>query len=164
MAARLGARVALVEKERIGGDCTNYGCVPSKALLKAAKVAWQLRFADRFGLDPVPSGLKVDLGRVMTGVRQAIDRVYAFEAPEVLARAGVDVFSGAARFEDPHTLAVGSQTRLQARHFLICTGAHPIVPDIPGLTRTAYWNYQTVWQQDRLPQRLLVLGAGPVGT
>ena len=69
-AARLGARVALVEKEHIGGDCTNYGCVPSKALLKAAGVAWHLRTADRFGIDAVQAGLNVDLGRVMASVRQ----------------------------------------------------------------------------------------------
>jgi len=163
-AARLGARVALVEKEHIGGDCTNYGCVPSKALLKAAGVAWHLRTADRFGIDAVQAGLNVDLGRVMASVRQAIDRVYAFETPEVLAQAGVDVVMGAARFEDPHTLAVGPRTRLHARHFLLGTGAHAAAPHLPGLDHTPYWNYETVWQQNRLPQRLLVLGSGPVGT
>jgi len=161
-AARLGARVALVEKDRIGGDCTNYGCVPSKALLKAAGVAWHLRTADRFGQDPVE--LTVDLGRIMAVVRKAIDRAYALETPEVLAQAGVDVIQGAARFEDPHTVAVGAQTRMKARHVLVCTGAHPITPAIPGLDQTPHWNYQTVWQQDRLPDRLLVLGSGPVGT
>jgi pyruvate/2-oxoglutarate dehydrogenase complex dihydrolipoamide dehydrogenase (E3) component len=163
-AARLGARVALVEKERIGGDCTNYGCVPSKALLKAAGVAWHLRTADRYGLDPVKAGsLNIDLGRIMAGVRQAIDRVYAFETPEALAQAGVDVFVGPARFEDPHTVAVGEDRRLCARHVLLCTGARPVIPRIPGLQEAQYWTYQTVWQQDRLPPRLLVIGSGPVG-
>jgi pyruvate/2-oxoglutarate dehydrogenase complex dihydrolipoamide dehydrogenase (E3) component len=163
-AARLGANVALVEKERIGGDCTNYGCVPSKALLKAAGVAWHLRTADRYGLDPVKPGLNVDLGRVMAGVRQAIERVYAFETPDALEQQGVEVMMGAARFEDPRTLAVGSHTRLRARNFLVCTGAHPSTAGIPGLDRTPHWTYQTVWQQDCLPRRLLVLGSGPVGT
>ena len=161
-AARLGARVALVEKERIGGDCTNYGCVPSKALLNAAGVAWHLRTADRFGFDPAVPG--VDLGRVMAGVRRAIERVYAYETPEALTRAGVDVFMGAARFDDAHTLAVGGDTRLRARHFLLCTGARPFIPAIPGLQDAQYWAYQTVWRQDRLPRRLLVIGSGPVGT
>ncbi len=163
-AARLGARVALVEKERVGGDCTHSGCVPSKALLKAAGVAWHLRTADRFGIDAVQGGLDVDLGRVMASVRQAVDRVYAFETPEALERAGVDVVLGAARFEDPHTIVVSPQTRLRARHILLCTGAHPETPQIAGLDRTPYWDYHTVWQQDRLPLRLLVLGSGPVGT
>ena len=162
-AARLGARVALVEKERIGGDCTNYGCVPSKALLKAAGVAWHLRTADRYGLDRVEPGLKVDLGRVMAGVRQAIERVYAFETPDALAQAGVDVFIGAARFEDAHTVTIRADTRLRAGHFLLCTGARPAVPEVAGLTDVPYWTYQTVWQQDRLPRRLLVLGSGPIG-
>jgi len=163
-AARLGARVALVEKERIGGDCTHYGCVPSKALLKAAAVAWQWRTAERFGIDIAQNRLNVDLGRVMASVRQAIDRVYAFETPEAVRQAGVDVVLGAARFEDPHTIVVGPGNRLRGRNFLLCTGAHPETPQIPGLDRTPHWNYQTVWQQDRLPERLLVLGSGPVGT
>ncbi|GAC1327157.1 MAG: FAD-dependent oxidoreductase [Chloroflexota bacterium] len=163
-AARLGARVALVEKERIGGDCTHYGCVPSKAFLKAAGVAWDLRTADRFGFDALQPRLDVDLGRVMAGVRQAIDRVYASETPETLAQSGVEVIAGEARFEDPHTLRVGSHTVVRARHFLVCTGARPATPSIPGLEGTPYWNYQTVWQQKQLPQRLLVLGSGPVGT
>lgn len=162
-AARLGARVALVEKERIGGDCTHYGCVPSKALLKAASVAWHVRTAERFGLDALKAGLHVDLERVMTVVRQAIDRVYAFETPDALAKQGVEVIMGEACFEDPHTLRVGPQTRLRARHFLLCTGALPVAPPIPGLDDTPYWNYQTVWHLDRLPRRLLVLGSGPVG-
>src|SRR5262249_26524230 len=157
MAARLGARVALVEKERIGGDCTNYGCVPSKALLKAAGVAWHLRIADLYGLDPVSAGsFNVDLARVMAGVRQAIDRVYTFETPDALAQAGVDVLIGPARFEDRRTVMVGEDRRLRARHVLLCTGARPVIPRIPGLQDVPYWTYQTVWQQDRLPPRLLV--------
>jgi len=160
-AARLGARVALVEKERIGGDCTHYGCVPSKALLKAAGVAWHLRTADRFGFDAVQPA--VDLGRVMAGVRQAIDRVYAFETPEALSQVGVKTFIGAGRFEDAHTLCIGTDTRVRARHFLVCTGAHPAMPRIPGLQEVPYWTYQTVWQQESLPHRLLVIGSGAVG-
>ena len=163
-AARLGARVALVEKNRIGGDCTHFGCVPSKALLRAAGVAWHLRTADRFGIDPVQSGLDVDLGRVMASVRRAIDRVYALETPEALARIGVDVIMGAAHFEDPHTVSIGTERRVRARHFLICTGARPVTPQIPGLEETSFWTYETVWRQERLPRRLLVLGSGPVGT
>ncbi len=100
----------------------------------------------------------------MASVRQAIERVYAFETPEMLSQDGVQVIMGEARFEDPHTIRVGPQTRLRARHFLVCTGARPATPPIPGLDATPYWNYQTVWRQDQLPRRLLVLGSGPVGT
>jgi len=160
-AARLGARVALIEKDRIGGDCTHFGCVPSKALLKAAQVARHMRCADQFGIDPVQPS--IDLGRVMAGVRQAIEHVYAFETPEALRDAGVDVYLGAARFEGPHTLVVGEQTRIRAEHILLCTGARAADPSIPGLAETPHWTYETVWQQERLPRRLLVLGSGPVG-
>ena len=160
-AARLGARVALVEKERIGGDCTHYGCVPSKALLEAARVAWHLRTADHYGFDAVQP--TVDLGRVMAGVRRAIERVYRFETPEMLSQTGVEVFIGAARFEDSHTLCVGTDTRVRARHFLVCTGAHAAIPSIPGLQAVPYWTYQTIWRQDRLPRRLLVIGSGAIG-
>lgn len=160
-AARLGARVALLEKERIGGDCTHLGCVPSKALLKAAQVARQMRHADQFGFDPVQP--TVDLRRVMAGVREAIERVYTFETPQALADAGVDVHIGAARFEDSHTLVVGEQTRIRAEQILLCTGARAVNPTIPGLAETPHWTYESVWQQTHLPQRLLVLGSGPVG-
>lgn len=164
-AARLGARVALIEKEHIGGDCTNYGCIPSKALLKAARVASQLRTAERFGLDRgTLTPVTVDLERVMAGVRRAIDRVAANETPEALSREGVDVYLGSARFDDPHTIVIDPSTRLRPRHVLICTGARPSVPDIPGLRATPFWTYHTVWQQRHVPERLLVIGSGPVGT
>jgi hypothetical protein len=93
----------------------------------------------------------------MAGARRAVERVYVSETPEALARAGVEVVLGAARFEDPHTLAVGSQTRLRARHVLVCTGARPSTAGIPGLESTPHWTYTTVRQQDRLPRRLLIL-------
>jgi pyruvate/2-oxoglutarate dehydrogenase complex dihydrolipoamide dehydrogenase (E3) component len=120
-----------------------------------------MRHADEFGFDPVQP--TVDLRQVMAGVREAIEHVYAFETPEVLADEGVDVYIGAARFEDPHTLAVGGQTTIRAEHILVCTGARAADPTIPGLAETPHWTYESVWQQERLPDRLLVLGSGPVG-
>lgn len=105
----------------------------------------------------------IDLGRVMAGVRGAIEHVYAFETPEALADAGVDVHLGAARFEGSHTLVVGEQTGIRAEHILLCTGARAAEPSIPGLAETPHWTYETVWQQERLPRRLLVMGSGPVG-
>jgi thioredoxin reductase len=160
-AARLGAKVALVEKDQLGGDCTHFGCVPSKALLSAASAVWQMRTADRFGVDTVVS--RVDLARVMASVRQAIDRVYALETPEALAREGVDVYIGVARFLDPHTLALSDGRWLRARNILLCTGARAAIPAIVGLVESRYWTYETVWQQTQLPERLLIIGSGPVG-
>ena len=159
-AARLGARVALVEKDRIGGDCTWTGCVPSKTLLKAARVAQEMRTADRYGLratEPV-----VDLKRVMDHVRTVIAQVYEAEAPEALQAEGIGVFLGPARFNDPFTLTV-ADTTLRARRIVLATGARPFVPPVSGLDTTPYLTNESVWDQQALPQRLLVVGAGPVG-
>jgi pyruvate/2-oxoglutarate dehydrogenase complex dihydrolipoamide dehydrogenase (E3) component len=106
---------------------------------------------------------EVDLGRVMSVVQQAIDRVYRFETPEGLAGEGVDVHLGPARFLDAHSVLIGDQTCLRAKHFLVCTGARPVEPPITGLDDTPHWTYESVWQQTRLPERLLVIGGGPVG-
>ncbi|HFD39896.1 MAG TPA: FAD-dependent oxidoreductase, partial [Anaerolineae bacterium] len=159
-ALQLGARVALVEKRRLGGDCTWSGCVPSKTLLKAARVAHQMRHADRYGLTPVAPD--VDLKRVMAHVRSVIASVYEHESPEALRAGGIDVYLGVARFLDPHTLAVG-QTRLTARRILLATGAHPYLPPLAGLAETPTLTYETVWALEELPRRLLVVGGGPIG-
>ncbi|MBI3968848.1 MAG: FAD-dependent oxidoreductase [Chloroflexi bacterium] len=159
-AAQLGAKVALVEKASVGGDCLWTGCVPSKALIKTAKVAWELRTAGRFGL--TPSRPSVDLGKVMAHVNDVVQRVYQFESPQTLAEQGVDVIVGEARFVDPHTIAVGDR-RLQAKHFLISTGGSAKVAPIPGIAETPHLTYETVFDLPWLPERLLVIGAGPIG-
>jgi pyruvate/2-oxoglutarate dehydrogenase complex dihydrolipoamide dehydrogenase (E3) component len=160
-AAQLGTRVALVERHRTGGDCTWTGCVPSKTLLKVAKVAHQMRTADRYGLTGAEP--EVDLRTVMAHVRSVIMDVYAEESPEALRADGIDVHLGAARFVDPHTLIAGD-TRLSARYVLIATGAHPYVPPISGLEEVGYLTYESVWNLETLPRHLVVVGAGPVGS
>ena len=161
LAVQFGARVALVEKHRIGGDCTWTGCVPSKTLLKAAKVAHAMRTADRYGL--VPAEPAVDLGAVMDHVRSVVDEIYQEESPQALRADGIDVYLGGARFLDPHTLAAGKDT-ITARNVLITTGAHPYIPPIQGLENVDYVTYETIWELDTLPRHLLVVGAGPVGS
>ena len=116
---QLNARVAIVERDGIGGDCTWTGCVPSKTLLKAAKLAHQMRHADRHG--PVPVDREVDLRAVTAHVRDVIVDIYAEESPEALQDEGINVFLDTARFLDPHTLAVGDK-KLRFRHALIDTG------------------------------------------
>jgi pyruvate/2-oxoglutarate dehydrogenase complex dihydrolipoamide dehydrogenase (E3) component len=163
-AAAAGARVALIEKHRIGGDCTWTGCVPSKALLKAAKVAHQARTASRFGLSV--SLEPVNLKAVMDYVRQSIASVYQHEAPEVLRRKGLEVFMGQARFADPHTLKVAradGETTITAKSILICSGARPLTPSVEGLQDVKYLTYETIFDVDALPERLLVMGGGPIG-
>jgi len=159
-AAQLGARVALVDKQRIGGDCTWSGCVPSKALIKAAEVAHQMRTAQRYGLSPVEP--KVDLKVVMDRVRAVIADVYHEESPEALRADGIDVFLGGARFLDPHTLVAGDTT-LSTRKVLIASGAHPFIPSLRGLEEVDYFTYESIWELETLPRRLLVVGGGQVG-
>ncbi len=160
LAVQFEARVALVEKHRIGGDCTWTGCVPSKTLLKAARVAHEMRTADRHGLAPVEP--EVDFNAVLAHVREVIADVYEEESPEALRADGIDVFLGSPRFLDPHTIAIDGTT-LTAPHFLLATGAHPFIPPIDGLHSVDYLTYETVWDLQALPTHLLVVGGGPLG-
>jgi pyruvate/2-oxoglutarate dehydrogenase complex dihydrolipoamide dehydrogenase (E3) component len=159
-AAQLGARVALVEAHRIGGDCTWTGCVPSKALLKAAKVAHQVREASRFGIAAAPPA--TDMAKVRDYVRGAIQQVYAYETPEELSKQGIDVILGTGRFLDAHTVAAG-ETTIRAKKFLLTTGAQPLVPPIAGLGEVPYLTYEQIFDNERLPPRLIVIGGGPIG-
>ncbi len=159
-AVQLGARVALVEKNHIGGDCTWYGCVPSKTLLKTAKVAHQMRTAESYGLTPVEP--KVDLKSVMGHVRSVIDTIYQHESPEALRAQGIDVFLDSACFIDHYTLSVGSE-KITAHNILLATGAYPFIPPISGLDSVDYLTYENIWGLEILPEHLLVLGGGPIG-
>jgi pyruvate/2-oxoglutarate dehydrogenase complex dihydrolipoamide dehydrogenase (E3) component len=159
-AAQLGAKVALVEKNRIGGDCTWTGCVPSKALLKAAKVAHEVRTSARFGVAASPPA--VDMTRVRAFVRQAIERVYEFEAPEELRRQGITVFMGSARFTDTRSIMVREEP-VHANTFLITTGARPRIPSIAGLNEVPFVTYEQIFDNDRLPRSMIIVGGGPIG-
>jgi pyruvate/2-oxoglutarate dehydrogenase complex dihydrolipoamide dehydrogenase (E3) component len=128
-AAQLGARVVLIEKNRIGGDCTWTGCVPSKALLKAAKVAHEIRTASRFGISANPPA--VEMTSVRAYVRQAIEQVYQDESAEELQKRGIELIQGAGRFLDAQTIQVGDQL-IRGRAFLLTTGARPRIPSIEG--------------------------------
>jgi pyruvate/2-oxoglutarate dehydrogenase complex dihydrolipoamide dehydrogenase (E3) component len=162
-AQQLGVRVAIVEKARIGGDCTWSGCVPSKTLRKAAQVAHQMRTAGRYGLRSIEPA--VNLVSVMDHVQKVIADIYHEETPEALREKGIDVYLGGARFTSPHNVAVGSEgeTHLGAKRFLIATGAHPYRPPVDGLADVPYLTYETVWDLRALPRRLVVIGGGPVG-
>ena len=159
-ASAMGARVLLVEKDRIGGDCTWTGCVPSKALIHTAGIVHSVREAAP--LSTAPMAVTLDTGRVMARVQAAIDGVYAFETPESLAQQGVEVAFGAARFIDADAIAIDDR-RVTARRFVVCTGADPVVPSIPGLAETPFCTYKDVFSLKVLPRRLLVLGSGPTG-
>ncbi len=134
--------------------------MPSKALLKVAKAAHAARTAAQYGI--VTSPPTADMRQVREYVRRAIADVYQFETPEQLARDGIEVVLGAARFLDPHTIQAGERT-LTAIKFILATGAHPFVPPIPGLEDVPYFTYEQLYDNDRLPKHLLVIGGGPIG-
>ncbi len=159
-AAQIGARVLLVEKNRIGGDCTWTGCVPSKALMKVARVAHVVRTAGTFGIQ-TESPL-VDMAQVRAHVQQVIQDIYSQETPEMLAKEGIEVVFGAARFVDPFTVEV-DQRRLSGKNFILASGTHPFIPAIPGLDETPYLSCMQIFDNDALPEKLVVLGAGATG-
>jgi pyruvate/2-oxoglutarate dehydrogenase complex dihydrolipoamide dehydrogenase (E3) component len=159
-AAQLGAKVALVEKHRVGGDCTWTGCVPSKALLKAAKIAHEARVAAHYGIIAAPP--TADMAKVRAYVRDTIHQVYQHEAPEELERQGIDTILATASFLDANTIQAGERT-LKAKTFLLCTGAHPFLPPIKGLNEVPFITYEQIFDNDQLPATMIVIGAGPIG-
>jgi pyruvate/2-oxoglutarate dehydrogenase complex dihydrolipoamide dehydrogenase (E3) component len=159
-AVKLGARVVIMEKDRIGGDCTWTGCVPSKALLKVAKVAHNVRSSAQYGIVAQPP--RIDMPQVREYLHAAIDHIYAGTTPDALRAKGMEVMFGAVQFLDAHTLQCGEQ-RLRARKILIATGAAPVIPDIPGLDQVPFSTYLDFFDRDRLPKSLVILGGGPVG-
>ncbi|MDE1953550.1 MAG: FAD-dependent oxidoreductase [Betaproteobacteria bacterium] len=164
IAAAAKARVALVEGGRMGGDCLNYGCVPSKALIHAARVAHQMRQAHRLGLGSCAP--QVDFAAVMARVHAAVAEVAPHDSVERYTALGVDVLQGHARITSPWTVEVDSpegRTVLSTRAIVIAAGAAPLVPPIPGLADIDYLTSDTLWDLRELPQRLLVLGGGPIG-
>lgn len=162
MSALLGARTALVEKFRLGGDCTWVGCIPSKTLLRASKAAHLIRTADRFGLASMQP--QFDFLKVMDHVRQTRQAVYEeADAPPHIEKLGVEVIAGSARFRDPHTIEIqetnGVSRRLTSRVFIIASGSRPRTGNFsePPLTN------ETIFDLERQPKRLVIMGAGPVG-
>ena len=159
-AARLGKKVALVEQDRVGGDCTWTGCIPSKTLLKVAGVAHTMRQAGRFGT--APANPAVDLAAVLAHVRTVIAQVYEPESPDAVRAKGIDVYLGEAGFLNPATIAVG-ENQLAARRFVIATGARPAIPPIPGLDSVDFLTYETVWDLPDAPRSMAIIGGGAIG-
>lgn len=160
VAAAVRARVTLIERDVMGGDCLNTGCVPSKTLIASAKVAHMLQDADRYGLRDVAGA--VDFPAVMRRVRDAVATIAPKDAPARYESLGVRCVKGNAALVDGHTVAVGGE-RLTARRIVLATGAAPILPNVPGLADVAPLTSETIWSLDELPARLLVIGGGPIG-
>ena len=160
-AAGLGAKVALVEKHLMGGDCLNYGCVPSKALLRAARAAAAVRNAGEFGVR-TSDDTRVDFPAVMERMRRLRAAISPNDSAERFQNLGVDVFLGAGRFTGPDTIEAGGQT-LRFKKAVIAAGARAVLPPIPGLAEAAPLTNETVFSLTELPRRLAVIGAGPIG-
>jgi len=160
MAAALGARVALVEADRVGGECLWSGCVPSKALLASAARAQDMREADRVGIGAVVP--EIDFARVMESVADVIARAAELDDPERLRSAGVEVIEASGRFTGPGRISAGGR-ELRFRAALVATGSKPRIPDIPGLREARPLTNENVFELRELPRRLVVLGGGPTG-
>jgi dihydrolipoamide dehydrogenase len=166
IAAAVKAKVTLVEGHKMGGDCLNYGCVPSKALIRSAKLARQIRTADRFGVKDARG--TVDFAAVMKRVQDVIRTIEPHDSVERYSQLGVEVLQGYARITSPWSvevaLADGGSRTLTTRNIVIAAGASPFVPPIPGLAEAGVLTSDTVWGLKELPRRLLVLGGGPIGS
>ncbi len=159
-AAGLGADVALVEKQFMGGDCLNFGCVPSKALLRAAHAAHDVRQASRFGI--IADEPRVDFQRVMRRVTGLRTQMSEHDSVERFTELGIDVFLGAGEFSGPRTVRVGDD-ELRFSRALIATGAKSANLPVPGLAEAAFLTNETIFHLEQQPQHLIVIGAGPIG-
>lgn len=160
VARGLGASVAIVERDKLGGECTWRGCVPSKTLLAAARAAAAPNRIGRFGL-ALTSPVKIDTAGVMAHVRTVSAKVGEHESAEVLAGYGIEVISGDARFVSPDEIEVDGRS-VTGRRFVIATGSKPTLPSVPGLDTTTALTSDTLWDIDALPRSLAILGGGPV--
>lgn len=159
-AVQMGARVVLIEAHRMGGDCLNYGCVPSKALLAAAAHAHAMTTGGPFGITPVVPG--IDFSAVKDHVENVIAGIAPHDSVERFEGLGVDVIAGHARFVSASEVAVGERT-IAARRFVIATGSRPFVPPIPGLDTVPYYTNETIFGLREQPGHLIVIGGGPIG-
>ncbi len=159
-AAQMGADTVLLEKGKMGGDCLNYGCVPSKALLAAGHAAQHIRESSRFGVDAGTP--KVDAKRVFEHVHGAIGAIAPNDSVERFTGLGVQVIEDEGKFVDANTVEAGD-TRINARRFVIATGSAAFVPPIPGLSDVPFYTNENVFYADELPKHLIVIGGGPIG-
>ncbi len=160
VSAGIGARTALIERHRLGGECLWTGCVPSKTLVRSAAVRATVRRAAEYGIRAGEA--EVDFAEVMARVRRAIAAIEPHDSPERFRGLGVDVVHGNARFLSPWEAEVDGR-RVRAKRWVVATGSRTAVPPVPGLEEAGYRTHENVWEMERLPASMVVLGAGPVG-
>jgi len=166
IAAAVKAKVTLIEKHRMGGDCLNTGCVPSKALIKSARLLSQIRRSKEYGIKAASA--EVDFADVMERVQRVVTTIEPHDSVERYTRLGVECLSGEAKITSPWTVEVktagGDSRTLTTRAIVIAAGARPFVPPIPGIEEVGYLTSDTIWGLRQLPKRLVVLGGGPIGS
>ncbi len=160
IASAIKAKVFLIEKHLMGGDCLNTGCVPSKALIRAAKLHHQIQQSERYGI--VSSEVSVDFDAVMGRVKSVIAEVEPHDSAERYQSLGVDCISGEATIVTPNLVKVGDR-KISTRHIIVATGARPVIPNIPGLADSKYLTSDNLWELKTLPKKLVVVGGGPIG-
>ncbi len=160
IAATVKAKVTLIERHKMGGDCLNTGCVPSKAIIRSSHIAQYMRRAGEFGLEPVP--VQVNFPRVMERVQSVIKAIEPHDSVHRFTELGVDCVHGDATVVSPWEVEVNGE-RISARHIVIASGARARIPDIPGLEKLDYLTSDTLWDIRQPPARLLIVGAGPIG-
>jgi len=157
----MGKKVAIVEKRKMGGECTWFGCVPSKALIKISHVAHTVKNLSKYGLSAEP-GFKLNSAEVMKSVDEVRQHVYAGETPEVLESEGIKIILGEAKFRDKTHIEVDGEI-YEADKFIIATGSAPFIPPIDGLKDVPYLTNESIFELQKLPESLTILGAGPIG-
>ncbi|MBL3598857.1 MAG: FAD-dependent oxidoreductase [gamma proteobacterium endosymbiont of Lamellibrachia anaximandri] len=160
IAAAVKSKVSLIEKHKMGGDCLNTGCVPSKALIRSSRILAQSRRAQEWGFDAID--VKYDFAQIMERVQKVVGEVEPHDSVERYSELGVDVIQGEAKITSPYVVEVDGR-EITTRGIVVATGARPFVPPIPGLDQIDYLTSDNLWQLRELPQRLLVLGGGPIG-
>ncbi len=158
----LGGRAALIEAKKMGGDCLNYGCVPSKALISSAKLIERIRHAKKMGLSEMEPSFRFE--DVFARMRERRAKIEPHDSAERFEGLGVDVFQGRAKFVSPHEVEIDDGTRLKARNFVIATGTKALVLPIPGLDQVPYYTNETIFDEmPKAPKSILILGGGPIG-
>ena len=159
--AGLGGRVALIERNLMGGDCLNFGCVPSKALISSARLIQQIRDAEKWGLDRQQPQFAFE--KIFARMRTRRAKIAPNDSQERFESLGVDVFRSEARFVSPHEVEVNGQ-RLRAKNFVIATGSRAAIPTIEGIDTVPYFTNETIFDElKEKPERMIVLGGGPIG-
>jgi pyruvate/2-oxoglutarate dehydrogenase complex dihydrolipoamide dehydrogenase (E3) component len=160
-AAKAGKKVLLIERGTYGGDCTNFGCIPSKSLIASAHGAHVLKEGISLGLDLSSSAAHME--RALSRTRAIVEKVRSQEDPSALLKVGVETITGEAFFTQPHCLQINDQ-KIHAKQIVIATGSSPFIPSIPGLSEAPYLTNETIFALKQIPQSLAVLGGGPIGS